>query len=230
MMLIFVLAVGVGGFLLYNKWKAQPVSTPAVSSTVSTNVTATPEQVGSYWLELERANQEGLRKVAGLSPIASGQTLKLHFTFSEDGYLYLIGPAGDTNQPTAFLTAKPPQGSGLSTNKVTRGVDFSFPSGSNWLSLDKNPGTDTFKVIFSKTQLTTPAFLSQPVTLEPLTQAQLIEMNQLAVTYKDSQGIVELDDSNKQAPSVRIKAAAGQTNNLIIFDVRIQHNKPAAAQ
>jgi serine/threonine-protein kinase len=229
-MLILVLAVGVGGFLLYNKWKAQPVSTPAVSSTVSTNVTATAEQVGSYWLELERANQEGLRKVAGLSPIASGQTLKLHFTFSEDGYLYLIGPAGDTNQPTAFLTAKPPQGSGLSTNKVTRGVDFSFPSGSNWLSLDKNPGTDTFKVIFSKTQLTTPAFLSQPVTLEPLTQAQLIEMNQLAVTYKDSQGIVELDDSNKQAPSVRIKAAAGQTNNLILFDVRIQHNKPAAAQ
>jgi len=142
----------------------------------------------------------------------------------------LIGPAGDTNQPAAFLTAKPPEGSGLTTNKVKQGTDFSFPRGPNWLSLDKNAGTDTFKVIFSKTELTAPAFLSQAVTLNPLTSAQLSELNQLEAKYMDSKGIVELNDSNKQATSVQIKVPVGQTNNPIIFDVRIQHNKPAAAQ
>ena len=233
-LLILVVGVGVGGFLLYSKWKAQPPNSSAVSSTTATSVNtapnAAPKQVGSYWLELEHANADGLRRVAGMEPIPSGQTLKLHFTFSDDGYLYLIGPAGDTNQPAAFLTAKPPEGSGLTTNKVKQGADFSFPRGPNWLSLDKNAGTDTFKVIFSKTELTAPAFLSQAVTLKPLTSAQLSELNQLEAKYMDSKGIVELNDSNKQATSVQIKVPVGQTNNPIIFDVRIQHNKPAAAQ
>ena len=231
-LLLLVGGVAVGGFFLYSKWKAQPANSPAVSSATGTNVSsaAAPEEVGSYWLELERANEDGSRRVAGNTPLPSGQTLKLHFTFDEDGYLYLIGPAGDTNQPTAFLTAKPPEGSGLKTNKVKRGADFSFPSGTNWLSLDKNPGTDTFKVIFSKTELTSPAFLSQAVTLEPLTAAQLSELNQLEAKYKDSKGIVEFDASNKQATSVQIKVPPGQISNPIVFDVKIQHNKPAAAQ
>src|SRR4030095_11236923 len=233
-LLVLVVGVGVGGFLLYSKWKAQPPNSSAVSSTTATSVNTAPnpapKQVGSYWLELEHAKADGLRRVAGMEPIPSGQTLKLHFTFSDDGYLYLIGPAGDTNQPAAFLTAKPPEGSGLTTNKVKQGADFSFPRGPNWLSLDKNAGTDTFKVIFSKTELTAPAFLSQAVTLKPLTSAQLTELNQLEAKYMDSKGIVELNDSNKQATSVQIKVPVGQTNNPIIFDVRIQHNKPAAAQ
>ena len=231
-MLILVGGLGVGGFLLYSKWKSQPVNSPAVSSTTATNVSTAPApaQVGRYWLELEHANQDGSRMVSGMVPMPSGQTLKLHFTFNEDGYLYLIGPAGDTNQPTAFLTTKPPEGSGLKTNRVKQGADFSFPTGPHWLSLDKNPGTDTFKVIFSKTELTTPAFFSQAVTLEPLTPAQLNELNQLEAKYTDSKGIVELDASNKQAASVQIKVPPSQSNNPIIFDLRIQHNKPAAAQ
>jgi serine/threonine-protein kinase len=227
--LFVVVGVGIGGFVFYNKWKSQP-SNPAVTSVVTPNVTVTAQQLGSYWLELEQPDKNGSARVAGLVPIASGQTLQLHFNFNEDGYLYLIGPGGDTNQPTAFLTSKPPEGSGLTTNQVKRNTNFSFPSGSNWLSLDKNPGTDTFKVIFSKTALSSPAFLNQEVTLKPLTSAQLGELSQFEAKYKDSKMVVELDESNKQAPSMRIKAPPELLNNPIVFDIRIQHNTPTSGQ
>ena len=227
--LFVVVGAGIGGVVLYSKWKSQPSSSVITGGVTPNPPVAIAQPVGSYWLELEQPKKESAR-VGSLVPIASGQTLKLHFSFSEDGYIYLIGPGGDTNQPTAFLTSKPPEGSGLTTNQVKRNADFSFPSGSNWLSLDKNPGTDTFKVIFSRTPLKSPAFLDQSVTLQPLTPAQLSELNQFEAKYKDSKMVVELDESNKQAPSMRIKAPPEQQNNPIVFDIRIQHNSPAAGQ
>ena len=227
-LLLVVGGAGIGGFVLYNKWKPRPV-TPAVTGSVPPNVPVGPQPVGSYWLELEQPDKNGSARVA-LVPLASGQTLKLHFSFNQDGFVYLIGPGGDTNQPTVFLTAKPPEGSGLTTNQARQNTDFSFPSGSNWLRLDKNAGTDTFKVIFSKTPLKSPAFLDQPVDLEPLTSAELTELSQFEAKYKDSKMVVELDDSNKQAPSMRIKARPDQLNNPIVFDIRIQHNSPTTGQ
>ncbi len=228
--LFVIVGAGIGGVLLYNKWKSQPSSSAVTGGVTPTPPSATAQPIGSYWLELEQTEKNGSARVGSLVPIASGQALKLHFSFSEDGYVYLIGPGGDTNQPTAFLTSKPPEGSGLTTNQVKRNADFSFPSGSNWLSLDKNPGTDTFKVVFSKTPLKSPAFLDQSVTLQPLTPAQLSELNQFEAKYKDSKVVVELDESNKQAPSMRIKAPPDQLNNPIVFDIRIQHNSPTAGQ
>ena len=219
--LFVIVGAGIGGVVLYSKWKSQ-TTTPTTVTIITPNPPAAPAQtVGSYWLELEQPH--GSARVPGTVPLASGQTLKLHFMFSEDGYAYLIGPGGDTNQPTAFLTSKPPEGSGLTSNRVQQNTDFSFPKGPNWLSLDKNPGTDTFKVIFSKTPLNSPGFLDQSVTLQPLTAAQREELNQFEAKYKDSKTVVELDESNKQAPAMRIKLPPDQLNNPIVFDIRIQH-------
>jgi hypothetical protein len=222
---LIIVVGGVAGVLIY-LWKTQS-TTPALSGTTGTTVSA-PQQIGSYWLELEGANEEPATKVAALVPIASGQNLQLHFRFGEDGYIYLIGPGGDTNKSTAFLTSKPPEGSGLKTNQVKKSVDFSFPSGTNWLGLDKNPGTDVFKVIFSKTALSSPSFLNEPVTMQPLTSAQLSELAQFESKYKQPAPEVELDESNTKAPFMRIKAAPERLNNPIVFDIRIQHNKPPA--
>jgi len=221
--LFVIVGAGIGGFLLYSKLKSQP-SNPVVSVVTPANppATMTPQPVGSYWLELERP-ENGSARVGDRVPLASGQTLKLHFNFSQDGYVYLIGPGGNTNQPTAFLTSKPPAGSGLKTNRVKQNTDLSFPSGANWLSLDTHPGTDTFKVIFSKTPLNSPGFLDEAVTLQPLTAAQLNELKQFEANYKDSKAVVDLDESNKQAPSMRIKLPPDQLNNPIVFDIRIQH-------
>src|SRR4029077_10230673 len=85
---VVILAVaGIGGFLIYNyNWsKANPntvgAGTNANSSSVAT--APAPREISRYWLELEKPSAN----VAGLVPIASGQSLKLHFVFSEDGYV-----------------------------------------------------------------------------------------------------------------------------------------------
>ena len=67
----------------------------------------------------------------------SGQQFKFHFSPSENGYLYIIGP-GEKNAPTTFLTAKPARRFGVKTNEVKSGQDFAFPAetskSTNWLN------------------------------------------------------------------------------------------------
>jgi serine/threonine-protein kinase len=223
--LTLIVAGGVGGFLLWNKSRLSKNG----AATANTNTVAppvTPREVGRYWLKLDPANGEPTQ-VAALVPIASGQSFKFHFTFDEDGYLYILGPGGNTNQPTAFLTSKPLAQTGVTSNKIARGVEFSFPKDgkeANWLTLDKNPGTDNFIVIFSKTPLSSPSFLSEQVTGEPLLAAQQTELKSFISRYQDKRPVTELDESNPQAQFVRVKATPDQTSNPIVFEIRIQHN------
>jgi hypothetical protein len=163
--------------------------------------------------------------VAALVPIASGQSFKFHFTFNEDGYLYIFGPGGDTNQPTAFLTTKPLALTGVTSNKLTKGVEFSFPQGAeNNLTLDSHPGTDNFIVVFSKSPLPSPSFFDQQVTGEPLPAAQQADLKNFVAKFADKKPVTELDDSNAEAPLVKVKATPEQTTNPIVFEIRIQHN------
>ena len=218
--LLLVVAVIAGASIfLWNRSRTTTVNTPA-SSTVTV---AAPREVSRYWLELEPAREgEEPARVAGLVPIASGQQLKFHFVFSEPGYVYIVGP-GENNQPTAFLTTKPMPESGLTSNEVSSGSDFSFPKG-NTLTLDKNPGTDVFTIIFAKTPLPSPVFLNESVTGEPLTTVQQAELKSFVAKYTETPAVTELDESNPRAPLVRVKVPAEQASNPIVFDIRIQHN------
>ena len=228
MLLILIVAVGVGGFLLWNKSR----SSTGGAGTANTNTTApvvAPREVSRYWLELDPAVEGGRPTlVAALVPIASGRSFKFHFTFDEDGYLYIFGPGGDTNQPTAFLTTKPLARTGVTSNKVAKGVEFSFPKAlkdtENSITLDTRPGTDNFIVIFSKTPLPSPSFLNEKVTGEPLTAAQQADLKTFIAQYQDKRTVTELDESNAEAPFVKVKATPDQINNPIVFEIRIQHN------
>ena len=220
-----ILAVGVGGFWLWNRPRQTTTGSNETNVNNSGEVVNAPIEVSRYWLELEPATSGGqTTRVAGRAPIASGQSFKFHFAFNEEGYLYIFGP-GENNQPTAFLTTKPLPQTGVKSNKVTKGVEFSFPSGSgNNVTLDKNPGTDNFTVIFSRTQLPSPSFLNEPVTGEPLSPAQQAELKSFVSEYQEKRVVTELDESNARAPFVRVKATPEQTGKPIVFDVRIQHN------
>jgi len=220
---LVLLAAGVGGFLLWNKSRSSSGTTTNVNAN-NTGAVTTPKEVSRYWLELEPAKVGGEKpRVAGLVPIASGQSFSFHFTFDEDGYLYIIGP-GDKNQSTAFLTTKPSPNTGLSTNRVSKGSDFSFPKGEFSLTLDNKPGTDNFTVIFSKEQLSSPAFLNEPVTGEPLSVSQQADLKAFITKYQGKPPITELDESNPRAPFVKVKTVTDQSNNPLVFDIRIQHN------
>jgi len=220
--LVILLAVaGVGGFLVFKWSKAKPNTVGARTDVSSSSTAAAPRELSRYWLELEKPSAN----VAGLVPIASGQSLKLHFVFSEDGYVYLVGP-GVNNSPTPFLTAKPPEGSGLTSNQAKQGADFSFPSGEgNWLTLDKKSGAEDYTVIFSKTPLTTPTFFAGPATPDQaLNSAQQQELSQFIAKYKGKPPKTELDESNSRAPFVSVKVLPDQVGNPVVFDIRIQHN------
>jgi len=220
--LFVVLGAGVAGFLIWNKSRSNTVATTGPTS--NTNVApAAPREIASYWLELEPPSAGAKApRVAALVPLASGQSFRFHFVFSESGYVYIFGP-GEKNQPTAFLTTKPWPDSGVKNNRVTQGGDFSFPSGTGYTTLDNKPGTDVFTVIFSRNALQSPAFLNDPVTLKPLSAAEQAELKAFVAKYQGPP-VTENDESTPDAPSVRIKVPPDQTGNPIVFDIRIQHN------
>jgi hypothetical protein len=126
--LILILG-SVAGFFIFKSRGASPAagSGSAVSGAAASGTIPTTREAMRYWLEVT-AKETDVKsvRVAPMVPIASGQLLRFHFTPSDDGYLYLIGP-GEKNEPTAFLTANAPPGSGTS-NSVKKQVEFIFPS------------------------------------------------------------------------------------------------------
>ncbi len=185
---------------------------------------ATAQEGLRYWLEVAAA-QRGVpsTRVAGVVPLLSGQSFKFHFTPREDGYLYIVAP-GQGNVPTTFLTAKPVAQSGVTTNQVRAGVDFAFPNGAgNWITLDQTPGSETYTIIFSPTQLTEPAFLTQPAA-RALSGAEQSELENFRNQYKANTAGTDVINGSGLDPFVSIKIpqskAAGQP---VIFDVRVEH-------
>jgi serine/threonine-protein kinase len=231
-LILIVLGVGVGGFFAY-RWYLDSSATGTVASNnqrttgngSAGEAAATMRDFGRYWLELLPVTGSENVRVAGTVPLASGQPFKFHFQLAEDGYLYIVGP-GQGNQQTAFLTAKPPEMSGIKSNKVTKSSDFSFPSGiTRWLELDKKPGTENYTIIFSTTPLLSPAFLNEEATGEPLSQAQQAEFAEFLSKNKAIVPETEEDDKNSAEPFMQIKVPqSGSAGNPIIFPIRIQHN------
>jgi len=220
---IFGVAVVVGGFLIYTKLK--PSASPTTTNNPTKPLANTAVEASRYWSMLEPASsKEAPTRVAGLVPIASGQAFQVRFVFPENGYVYIVGPGGDNNEPTAFLTNKPAPETGLSSNEARGGSEFSFPSGDGLLRLDAKPGTDKFTIIFSKTKLESPQFLSAKVVGKPLPPDQLKEFDDFVAKNMQKAPVTELDDSNNQLPYVRVKVDADRVGNPIVFEIRIQHN------
>ncbi len=225
--LVLLLAVvGVGGFFAV-KWltgKSDNINHGNENVNLTSNGVET-KNLGRYWLELlpESLVGEPVR-VAGVVPLASEQSFKFHFVFSENGYLYIVGP-GKENQSTAFLTAKPPALSGLESNKVSKEVDFSFPSGvEHWLKLDKEAGAEDYTIIFSPVSLNEPKFLSAEATGEPLTREEQMELTGFLGKYQAKAPKAEINDKTANEPFMELKIPkADASGNPVVFEIRIQH-------
>src|SRR5437667_235536 len=139
------------GVLTSPQQTTAPTDSPAKSAGVDL---AGAHEVGRYWLQANSDGELNSIRADDLIQMVSGQEFKFHFSPSENGYLYIIGP-GDGNVPTTFLTAKPAARFGARSNEVKSGQDFAFPADTNkdwsWMNLDENPGTDEFTIIFSGT-------------------------------------------------------------------------------
>lgn len=233
-LILVLIVVGVGGFFALNWFKGKPddgstgASGKGKTGEAGTNGsgTAVATDFGRYWLEvLPNPLAVETQRVAGQAPLVSGQAFKFHFEFGGSGYVYIIGP-GDENQPTAFLTEKPLAISGLESNQVSKGSDFSFPNGfEHWLELDKKPGTEEYTIIFSREKLSGPDFLRSEATGKALSDTEQAELRDFVTKYKTSEPVTEVDDKDAARPFVKVKVpqAAEGTGNPVVFNVRIEH-------
>jgi eukaryotic-like serine/threonine-protein kinase len=223
-LLVVLLVVGAGGFAIF-KWFSGKTTDGSTTSTAPSKVTApnTNTEFGRYWLEVEPKPDTESVRVSGVDPLTSGKSFKFHLVFEGDGYAYIIGP-GEKNLPVAFLTAKPPKETGLDSNQVSKGADFSFPSGSgNWLTLDKSAGTENYTVVFSPRSDLVPSFLNGEYTGKGLDQTEQGQLNDFLAKYKSNRAVTELNAANPDAPFVALKVPAKADAAPIIFEIRIQH-------
>src|SRR5258706_12795303 len=89
-------------------------------ATSGSEMAAGGHEIGRYWVEVNTANKADALRAGELVSMSSGQKFKFHFSPSENGYLYIIGP-GNNNAPTTFLTAKPNSAFGAKTNELKSG-------------------------------------------------------------------------------------------------------------
>ena len=183
-LVVLLLIAGVGGYFVMHTMMSKPDANVAKTDS-SSNATGGAEvvgahEIGRYWLQVNSGSETSSVRAGEELQMASGQEFRFHFSPSENGYLYIIGP-GEGNVPLTFLTAKPARDFGVKSNEVKSGQDFMFPADTrekyNWLNLDESPGTDEFTIIFSGTPLTTPAFLDEEA-LRALNESDLSELNQ----------------------------------------------------
>ncbi|MDT4969100.1 MAG: eukaryotic-like serine/threonine-protein kinase [Acidobacteriota bacterium] len=228
---ILLVGGGIGGwYLLSNRGESR--GTVNGSNTAGNNgsanngaTTATLETL-SYWLEIEGAGPNGdSARVAGVVPLASEQSFKFHFTPKTSGYLYIIGPGPD-GKPMTFLTAEPAPDSGVDSNSLEGGVDYTFPeneeNAEHWVTLDKKAGTETYTVIMSPSKMATPAFLDMGAGHE-LTDAEVQQLDDLKAKYKANPPQTAVSNGGGTEPSVSVKVPQAASSDPVIFDVRIEH-------
>jgi serine/threonine-protein kinase len=225
-LVVLLLIAGVGGFFVMNtmmkKSDANTAKTGGPENTSAADVAAGHE-AARYWVQLN-SETDSVRAGETLA-LTSGQQFKLHFSPSENGYLYILGP-GNNNAVTTFLTDKPDKDFGVTSNEIKSGEDFSFPADSskeeNWMNLDKTPGAEEFTMIFSSSKLTTPAFLNEAA-LHELTESEQKELADLVNGSKANLLGTEVIKTGS-SPFVSVKVPQTTAEGApVVFKLRIDH-------
>src|SRR5438132_9512967 len=227
-LIVLLLIVGGGGFAIIHFMTGKTPSNPSrndSSNGPNGADLAGGHEVGRYWVEVNTPNKSDAVRAGDPLTMASGQKFKFHFSPSDNGYLYIIGP-GNKNAPTTFLTAKPATAYGVKTNEVKSGQDFAFPADTgkteNWLNLDESPGTDEFTVIFSGVALAHPDFISSPA-LHELTSDEQKQLNDFLSQSKPNLLGTETVKSGA-SPFVSVKIPQNAEGNAsVVFKIRIEH-------
>jgi serine/threonine-protein kinase len=158
-------------------------------------------------------------RTAGDQPIKSGQFFRFHFIPRERGYLYLIAP-DDKNTPNALLTAQPHPETGVNTNFIEAGEDYSFPAG-NCLGITENERMMAFTVIFSPTPLTTPSFLTA-LANRPLAASEQLEFNRWRQDFAINSTEIIPEISNQLTRVRRVNFEPRAADRPVVFDLLVK--------
>jgi len=233
--LLITLVLGVLVYKAYKTWPELFSRAAELVSTTQTNVgnvggptlaISTRNQVLRYYLEIASSNhtaKDEATRATGLAPLEGGTKFKFHFKLTEGGYLYILA-LGKNGAPQTFLTSQPMPASGVTTNWSDAGADFSFPDGGQWFMIQKDADVTPFTVIFSKTQLKTPSFLSSQSgrDLNAEERQELIDLKKRYAT--NAPELVTTKDENQSIVAVQ-SLGDRAANEPIIFDVSIKRNK-----
>jgi serine/threonine protein kinase len=226
--IVLLLVLGAGGYAVIHFMSSSANSNAAKKDPSKSSATNDPaaggHEVARYWFEVDTKDKTDAVRAGDSVAMQSGQSFKFHFSPSESGYLYIIGP-GNKNVPTTFLTTTPRAESGVFTNEVKSGLDFTFPGSSDgkdhWITLDQNAGTDEFTLIFATTPLTSPDFLYGQAGHELTAN----EQNQLGSMREQFKANLQGNEVIKAgaSPFVSVKVPQNADGSPVIFTVRIEH-------
>jgi serine/threonine protein kinase len=225
---VLLLVLGAGGYAVIH-FMSSSANTNSAKTDPSKGATTTDpalggHEVGRYWLEVDTQNKADAVRAGDSVAMQSGQSFRFHFSPSENGYLYIIGP-GNKNVPTTFLTTTPSADSGLFTNEIKSGVDFTFPGSSDgkdhWITLDKNAGIDEFTIIFVTSPLTSHAFFYAQAGHE-LTAGEQQQVKDMREQFKANAASTEVIKTGA-APFVSVKVPQNADGSPVIFTVRVEH-------
>ena len=175
-----------------------------------------------YYLEIAPSSNktdDGVTRTTGLMPLEGGTKFKFHFKLVEGGYLYIVA-LGKNGVPQTFLTSQPMPASGVTTNWSDAGADFNFPDGGQWFMIQEDSENTPFTVIFSKTPLKTPSFLSSQSGRD-LNDSERQELMEMRKQYAaGAPELVAMREGNQ--PIVAVQAPERAANEPIIFNVSIK--------
>jgi hypothetical protein len=225
---VLLLILGAGGYAVIRFMSPSANSNPAKAdpskSTAGPDLAAGGHEVGRYWLEVDTKNKSDAVRAGDSVAMQSGQSFKFHFSPSENGYVYIIGP-GNNNVPTTFLTTTPGPDSGLFTNEVKSGLDFVFPGSSDgkdhWITLDNKAGIDEFTIVFATSPLTSPDFFYGQAGHE-LTKDEQNQLSHMREQFKANLLGTEVIKTGA-APFVSVKVPQNADGSPVIFMVRVEH-------
>jgi serine/threonine protein kinase len=221
--LLITLTVGIVAYPAYKMWPGLFTKPGGLSTSIggSAEVISRFEAL-RYYLEITPSNDAAGQKpirATGLGPVEAGAKFRFHFKPADGGFFYVIA-LGENGVPQTFLTSRPTPPSGVVTESGIAGMDFHFPDGEQWLMTPKDAESALFTVIFSKTPLKAPAFLSSEAGRD-LTAEERQELTDLKKRYTASAPLlVAMKDGNQ--PFVSVQPPERAANEPIIFDVSIK--------
>jgi serine/threonine protein kinase len=221
--LLITLTVGIVAYPAYKMWPGLFTKPGGLSTSIggSAEITSRFEAL-RYYLEITPSNDTAGQKpirATGLGPVEAGAKFRFHFKPADGGFFYVIA-LGENGVPQTFLTSRPTPPSGVVTESGVAGMDFHFPDGEQWLMTPKDTESAPFTVIFSKTALKAPAFLSSEAGRD-LTAEERQELTDLKKRYTASAPLlVAMKDGNQ--PFVSVQPPERAANEPIIFDVSIK--------
>jgi serine/threonine-protein kinase len=225
-LLLVLGAAGVGAWFLLSGSKPETAAKNDAKPANGEPASGAELSVGSselirYWVQPAGAKgYSNDTRLAGDFTLHSGDQFRFHFVPERDGYIYIFGD--NRGVPFAFLTDAPAEKlNGLKTNKVAKGEELVFP-GVGEIKLDKNPGIETYTLIFSPTQLTDVSF-GKAVLANELTGANAEEFRAFVSRYSANRPEIIVNNKDQNAPYVSVSTKEAAGSDPLVVEIKFNH-------